>query len=99
MIKKIKNIIPRVIKDKLIYILLIAKIRKAKKKFRSAPKEPKWLSQSYLEFLMQKYPIGEIQSYEPSALKNRAEERVNEMAKFMNPLVKKHLNLVVMMEW
>lgn len=93
MIKKIKKFIPRVIKDKLLYILLIAKIRKAKKIFRSAPKEPKWLIQTDLEYLIQKYPIGEVQSYNPSALKNRAKERVKEMANFMNPSVKKTLEL------
>ena len=81
MFKKIKTFIPKIIKNKLRYILLIAKIRKAKKSFRSASKEPKWLNQSDLDFLMQKYPIGEIQSYEPSALKNRAKERINEMSK------------------
>lgn len=89
----IKKIIPRLIKDKLLYIRLIAKVRDAKKKFNSALKEPKWLSHSDLEFLMQKYPIGKIQSYEPSALKKRAEERVSEMSKLMNHSVIKTLEL------
>lgn len=81
--KLIKSLIPRRIKDKLRYLALHQKLKIAKKKFNKSATEPAWLDQEEFDKIIKDCPIAVSYPYDKNSLHLRAENRVKEILQYV----------------